>query len=69
VASEESARWHGSGLGVVDRCGRGVRARRNDGRGINDGGGGAMWEASAGGDQLRMMHTGGLTESFDLLAV
>jgi hypothetical protein len=51
-------RRRGSGAGVVGRCWRGILARRDDDRGIDDGGRGAVWEASAGGDQ---------TESFDLL--
>jgi hypothetical protein len=37
---------------------RGILARRDDDEGVGDGGSGAVWEASAGGDQ---------TESFDLL--
>jgi hypothetical protein len=53
---------------AIDHCGRGVRARHGDGRDIDDDGGGAVWEAGAGGDQPRMTHTRGKTESFNLLA-
>jgi hypothetical protein len=58
AAAESARRQRGSGAGVVGRCGRGILARRDDDRGIDDSGSGAVWEASAGGDQ---------TESFDLL--
>jgi hypothetical protein len=58
AATEAARRWCGSGAGAVSRCGRGILARRDDDGGVGDGGSGAMWEASAGGDQ---------TESFDLL--
>jgi hypothetical protein len=46
--------WHRG----VDRCGRGILARRDDDGGIGDDGSEVVWEASAGGDQ---------TEIFDLL--
>jgi hypothetical protein len=58
AAAESVRQRRGSGIGAVDRCGRGVLARRNDDGGVSDGGSGAVWEVSAGGDQ---------TESFDLL--
>jgi hypothetical protein len=58
AAAKSARRQRGSGAGVVGRCGRGILARRDDDRGIDDSGSGAVWEASAGGDQ---------TESFDLL--
>jgi hypothetical protein len=58
TAVESAWRRRGSSTGAVGRCGRGVLARRDDDRGDSDGGSGAVWEASAGGDQ---------TESFDLL--
>jgi hypothetical protein len=58
VAAESARRRCGSGIGAVGRCGRGVLEQRDGDRGIDDGGSGAVWEASAGGDQ---------TESFDLL--
>jgi hypothetical protein len=58
AAAESTRRRCGSGAGAVSRCGRGVLARRDDDWGVGDGGSGAVWEASAGGDQ---------TESFDLL--
>jgi hypothetical protein len=58
AAAESARRWRGSGAGAVGRCGRGILARRDDDRGVGDGGSGAVWEASAGDDQ---------TESFDLL--
>jgi hypothetical protein len=51
-------RRRGSGAGAVGRCGRGILARRDDDGGIGDGGSGAVWETSVGGDQ---------TERFDLL--
>jgi hypothetical protein len=47
-----------SGTGAVGRCGRGILARCDDDGGVDDGGSGAVWEASAGEDQ---------TERFDLL--
>jgi hypothetical protein len=59
AAAAELARQRcGSGTGAVGRCGRGVLARRDDDRGVGDGGSEAVWEASVGGDQM---------ESFDLL--
>jgi hypothetical protein len=59
AAAAESARQRrGSGAEAVGRCGRGVLAQHDDDGGVGDGGSGAVWEASAGGDQ---------TESFDLL--
>jgi hypothetical protein len=56
AAAESARRQRGSGAGAVSRCGSGVLARCDGG--VDDGGSGAVWEASAGGDQ---------TESFDLL--
>jgi hypothetical protein len=56
VAAESARRRRGSGAEVIDRCRRGVLARRDND--VGDGGSGAVWEASAGGSQ---------TESFDLL--
>jgi hypothetical protein len=56
VAVESTRRRRGSGAEVIDRCRRGVLARRDND--VGDGGSGAVWEASAGGSQ---------TESFDLL--
>jgi hypothetical protein len=50
AAAESARRWRGSGVGAVDRYGRGVLARRDDDGGVSDGGSGAVWEASAGGD-------------------
>jgi hypothetical protein len=58
AAAESARRRCGSGAGAVGRCGRGILARRNDDGGIDDGGSGAVWETSVGGDQ---------TERFDLL--
>jgi hypothetical protein len=58
VAAESARRRHRSGARAVIRCGRGVLARRDDDGSVGDGGSGAVWEASVGGDQ---------TESFDLL--
>jgi hypothetical protein len=58
ATAKSATRRRGSDAGAVDRCGRGVLARHNDDEGVDDGGSGAVWEASAGGDQ---------TESFDLL--
>jgi hypothetical protein len=58
AAAESARRRCGSGVGAVGRCGRGILAQRDDDEGVGDGGSGAVWEASAGGDQ---------TESFDLL--
>jgi hypothetical protein len=58
AAVEAARRRHGSGVGAVGRCGRGILARCVDDGGVGNGGSGAVWEASAGGDQ---------TESFDLL--
>jgi hypothetical protein len=59
AAATGSARWrHGSGAGAVGRCEGGVLTRRDDDGGVNDGGSGAVWEASAGGDPM---------ESFDPL--
>jgi hypothetical protein len=58
ATTESARRWRGSGAGAVGRYGRDVLARRDDDGGVGDGGSGAVWEASAGGDQ---------TESFDLL--
>jgi hypothetical protein len=58
VVAELARRRCGSSAGAVGRCGRDVLAQRDDDGGVVDGGSGAVWEASAGGDQ---------TESFDLL--
>jgi hypothetical protein len=58
VAAEAARRRHGSGVGAVGRCKRRFLEQRNDDGGIGDGGSGAVWEASASGDQ---------TESSDLL--
>jgi hypothetical protein len=58
AAAGSARRQRGSGAGAVGRCGRGIIARHHSDRGVGDGGSGAVWEASAGGDQ---------TESFDLL--
>jgi hypothetical protein len=58
ATAESARRRRGSGAGAVGRCGRGILARRDDDGGVSDSGSGAVWEASAGGDQ---------TESFDLL--
>jgi hypothetical protein len=58
AAAESARRRRGSGVGAVGRCRRGVLARRDGDGGVDDGGSGAVWEASAGGDQ---------TKSFDLL--
>jgi hypothetical protein len=58
AAAKSARRRRGSGAGAVDRCGRGILAQRDDDGGVGDGGSEAVWEASAGGDQM---------ESFDLL--
>jgi hypothetical protein len=50
AAAESARRWRGSGAGAVGRCGRSVLARRDDDGGVGDGGSGAVWEVSAGGD-------------------
>jgi hypothetical protein len=50
AAAESARRRRGFGAGAVDRCGRGILARRNDDRGVGDSGSGVVWEASAGGD-------------------
>jgi hypothetical protein len=58
AVAKSARRRRGSGAGAVGRCGRGILARHDDDGGVDDGGSGAVWEASAGGDQ---------TKSFDLL--
>jgi hypothetical protein len=56
--AKSARRRRGSGAGAVGRCGRGILARHDGDGGVDDGGSGAVWEASASGDQI---------ESFDLL--
>jgi hypothetical protein len=58
AAANSARRRCGSGAGAVGQCGRGVLARCDGDAGDDNGESGAVWEASAGGDQ---------TESFDLL--
>jgi hypothetical protein len=50
AAAESARRRRGSSAGAVGRCGRSVLARRDGDGGVGDGGSGAVWEASAGGD-------------------
>jgi hypothetical protein len=50
AAAKSARRWRGSGARVVDRCGRGLLARRDDDGGVGDGWSEVVWGASAGGD-------------------